>query len=182
MSHKDTKSINTSCHRTYHYCISKSYCSLLLEPLQFFPVITVQDWARGETETLQVSKYPALVTSPLPTLNISLLFTCTLLGPVDKYIYMHKHAQCECIFLFSTCAHVHAETHTSHPPVLTAQHWAPIHPLCCQNVPIATLLLHSVQYCWYLDSFSWTYAVSLLNHIYLACFHGLLRNSELLIW
>lgn len=180
VSHKDTEAINTSCHKTYHYCISKSNFPLLLEPLQFLPVITVQDWARGETETLQVSKYQALVTSTVPTRNISLFCTCALLGPVDKHIYMHKHAQCECIFLYCTCAHVRVH---KHPPVLAAhQRWAPVPPLCCQNVPVATLPLHSVQYCWCLDSFSWTYAAPLLHHIYLTCFRSLLKNSDLLVW
>lgn len=153
VAHEHTCAINTSCQRTCHKYISNSYFSATLDPLLCFPVIAVQHWAWGKTETVQVSKFQALVLCTLPTRHISLLCTCAPLGPVNKYISMHKH---------TSWVHKHVHMHKC----MQASHlfWllnnaellfpALLNRRDCQNVLITTLLLHSVQYCRYLDSLS----------------------------
>lgn len=153
VAHEHPCAINTSCHRIRRDYISKSYFSAALDPLLCFPLIAYQRRAKGKTETVQVSKFQALVSCSLPTQHISLLCTCAPLGPIDKYICMHEHTG-------SVHKHVHMHKcrQASHLFSLLNNSELPFPFLhnrrSCQNVPVTALLLHSVQYCRHLDSFS----------------------------
>ena len=79
---------------------------------------------RGK-ETSRVSEHQALVTSTVPTLHSSLLYTCAPQGPADNCIHTNTHTHTHYLNAYFYMAPVHVCvcvcTDTSLPPVLTAQ-------------------------------------------------------------
>lgn len=125
VAQNETLSINTSCHRTYCSHFTKYYFSLLREPLLFLPVITVQRRAKGETETLQVSKHQPLDTSTLPTLHISLLCTCAPLGPLQTNASTCTNTHNLNAYLCVALVHIHACMHRYKPHTCSHRSAAP---------------------------------------------------------
>lgn len=119
-----------SCNRTCCCYIPKSHFSFVQNLLLFSPLITVQHWAKGETETLPMPRQASVIshthnTAYFSPLHLRASETCRQMQP-----HAQTHKSWIHIFILHlskcTCAH----TDTSLPPVPTArQLWAPFHPL-----------------------------------------------------
>ena len=163
---------NTSCHRSYCCNISKSYFSAVLEPLLFFACDHCPAISRKGNRNF--TSYQVSDISHIRCANTA-YFSPLHLYTSGAHRQMHLHAQTYITWMHIFILHLRtwacAHMATSLPPVLSAQqHWAPFPPSLrsrrgCQNVSTATLLLNSVQHCWYLDQFSRTYAALLSKHI-----------------
>lgn len=106
-----------------------------------------------------------LVISHIPSANTAYFSPLHLGAPSHAHAHEHTQRARVRLFILHLCTCVCTPIQTSHlfsllnnTPLLSFS----LQNRCgCQNVPKAPLLHRSVQYSWYLDWFSWTYAAHL---------------------